>query len=36
VEKLLPEFLDPQIVGFDGIEVHYSGHTKEHHKLLLE
>jgi hypothetical protein len=36
VEKILPEFLDPQIVGLDGIEVYYPGHTKEHRLLLLE
>jgi len=36
VEQILPEFLDPQIVGLDGIEVYYPGHTKEHSLLLLE
>ena len=36
VEKLLPEFLDPEIVGLDGIEVYYPGHTNEHRLLLLE
>ncbi len=35
VEKLLPEFLDPQIVGLDGIEVYYPGHTAEHSQILL-
>ena len=36
VEKLLPEFLDDEIIGLDGIEVYYPGHTKEHRLLLLE
>jgi hypothetical protein len=36
VEKILPEFLNPQIVGLDGIEVYYPGHAKEHRFLLLE
>lgn len=36
VEKMLPEFLDPNIVGIDGIEVFYPGHTHEHRLLLLQ
>jgi len=36
VEKLLPEFLDPDIIGIDGIEVYYPGHTHDHRLLLLE
>ncbi|MDZ7331354.1 MAG: PHP domain-containing protein [candidate division KSB1 bacterium] len=36
VVKMLPEFLDPSILGLDGIEVYYPGHTKEHSVLLLE
>ncbi|MCI0495022.1 PHP domain-containing protein, partial [candidate division KSB1 bacterium] len=36
VEKLLPEFLDEDIIGLDGIEVYYPAHTKEHRLTLLE
>ncbi|MDZ7342049.1 MAG: PHP domain-containing protein [candidate division KSB1 bacterium] len=36
VEKILPEFLDPRVVGIDGIEVFYPGHTHEHRLLLLQ
>jgi len=36
VERLLPEFLNPDIIGLDGIEVFYPGHTKDHRILLLE
>ncbi len=36
MEKILPEFLNPQIGGIDGIKVYYPGHTKEHRLLLLE
>ncbi|UCH80448.1 MAG: PHP domain-containing protein [Nitrospiraceae bacterium] len=36
VEKIMPEFLDPQIIGIDGLEVYYPGHTHEHEDLLLE
>ncbi len=36
VEQILPEFLNPDIIGLDGIEVYYPGHTKEHSLLLLE
>jgi len=35
VERLLPEFLDPDILGLDGLEVYYPGHTYRHRKLLL-
>ena len=34
VEKLLPEFLDEEILGLDGLEVYYPGHTPEHGTLL--
>ncbi len=36
VEKMLPEFLDRQMAGIDGIEVFYPGHTHEHRLLLLQ
>jgi len=36
VEKLLPEFLDDEMIGLDGIEVYYPGHTKEHRLQMLE
>lgn len=35
VERLLPEFLDPGIVGIDGLEVYYPGHTEELENILL-
>jgi len=35
VEQLLPEFLDPEIVGIDGIEVYYPAHTEDHEDRLL-
>lgn len=36
VEQLLPEFIDEDIIGLDGIEVFYPGHAKEHRLVLLE
>jgi len=36
VEQLLPEFLDENIIGLDGIEVYYPGHSKEHRVTLLQ
>jgi len=35
VEQLLPEFLNPDIVGIDGIEVYYPAHTKQLRGILL-
>ncbi len=35
VERLLPEFLDPELLGIDGLEIYYPGHTSEHCQLLL-
>lgn len=35
VEKLLPEFLDPEIIGIDGLEAYYPGHTEDLEKTLL-
>lgn len=34
VEQLLPEFLDPQHLGLDGLEVHYPGHAPHHEQLM--
>lgn len=34
VDKLMPEFLDETILGLDGLEVHYPGHTPEHESLM--
>lgn len=34
VEKLLPEFLDKEILGINGLEIFYPGHTKEHREIL--
>ena len=36
VERLMPEFLDPEILGIHALEVHYPGHTPEHERLLLD
>ena len=36
VEKIMPEFLDPHIIGIDGLEVYYPGHTEEYEKAMLE
>lgn len=35
VEQLLPEFLDKDIVGIDGLEVYYPAHTDEHEERLV-
>jgi len=35
VERVLPEFLDPGIVGIDGLEVYYPGHDEPLEKILL-
>jgi predicted metal-dependent phosphoesterase TrpH len=34
VEKLLPEFLDENVLGLDGLEVEYPGHAPEHRTLM--
>jgi predicted metal-dependent phosphoesterase TrpH len=36
IEQVLPEFLDPEIVGIDGLEVYYPGHTEQHEQILLD
>lgn len=34
VEILLPEFLDDDLLGLDGLEVEYPGHAPEHRELM--
>ncbi|RMG99916.1 MAG: PHP domain-containing protein [Chloroflexi bacterium] len=34
VEILMPEFLDENVLGLDGLEVHYPGHAPEHEQLM--
>lgn len=36
VEILMPEFLDDDLLGLDGLEVEYPGHAPEHRKLMAE
>ncbi len=36
VEILLPEFLDDDLLGLDGLEVEYPGHAPEHRVLMAE
>jgi hypothetical protein len=36
VERLMPEFLDDNLLGLDGLEVHYPGHTPEHEALMAQ
>jgi len=36
VDKLMPEFLDNDLLGLDGLEVHYPGHAPEHRLLMAE
>ncbi|MBP7592128.1 MAG: PHP domain-containing protein [Chloroflexi bacterium] len=36
VERLLPEFLAEAVLGLDGLEVNYPGHTPEHRLLLAQ
>lgn len=36
VEILMPEFLDDELLGLDGLEVHYPGHVQEHRDLMAE
>lgn len=36
VEMLLPEFLDEEVLGLDGLEVHYPGHAPQHETLMAE
>ena len=34
VEILMPEFLDEDLLGLDGLEVQYPGHVQEHRELM--
>ncbi|MFN2136008.1 MAG: PHP domain-containing protein [Candidatus Promineifilaceae bacterium] len=34
VETLMPEFLDEDLLGLDGLEVFYPGHVQEHRELV--
>ena len=36
VEMLMPEFLDNDLLGLDGLEVQYPGHVAEHRALMAE
>jgi hypothetical protein len=36
VEKLMPEFLDEDILGLDGLEVYYPGHVQDHRDLISQ
>lgn len=36
VDRLMPEFLDEDLLGLDGLEVHYPGHVAKHEALMAE
>jgi 3',5'-nucleoside bisphosphate phosphatase len=36
VEMLMPEFLDEDILGLEGLEVYYPGHVQEHRDLISQ
>lgn len=36
VDMLMPEFLDDDLLGLDGFEVHYPGHVAEHEALMAQ
>lgn len=36
VDRLMPEYLDENVLGLDGLEVHYPGHTPEHEALMAQ
>jgi predicted metal-dependent phosphoesterase TrpH len=36
VEILMPEFLDDELLGLDGLEVEYPGHAPQHRTLMAE
>ncbi len=36
VALLMPEFLDEELLGLDGLEVQYPGHVQEHRDLMAE
>ncbi len=35
VDRLMPEFLDDDLLGLDGLEVHYPGHVAQHEALMV-
>lgn len=36
VDRLMPEFLDDDLLGLDGLEVNYPGHVAEHREMMAE
>ena len=36
VEMLMPEFLDEDLLGLDGLEVNYPGHVAKHREMMTE
>jgi hypothetical protein len=36
VDRLMPEFLDNEVLGLDGLEVNYPGHVAEHRAMMAE
>jgi hypothetical protein len=36
VDRLMPEFLDEDLLGLDGLEVFYPGHVQEHRDLMSQ
>lgn len=36
VEIFMPEFLDDDLLGLDGLEVHYPGHAPQHRELMAQ
>ena len=36
VERLMPEFLDEDLLGLDGLELFYPGHVQEHRDLIAQ
>ncbi len=36
VDRLMPEFLDDDLLGLDGLEVNYPGHVAEHRVMMAE
>ncbi len=36
VDRLMPEYLDENVLGLDGLEVHYPGHAPEHEALMAQ
>ena len=36
VDRLMPEFLDENLLGLDGLEVNYPGHVAEHRLMMAE